>query len=191
MLPFTFLALAVVVYWLLVMVAGTVLERPAVDVAGLRSAVGLGGLPASLVATLLIGLAWVASLLATAALVDGPADDPPGRAASVGIVLGALALAWAGSAMLAVPIRRALRPGPRRDPAALVGRVCVVRSAQVGPDHGEAEVTGADGSPVVIEVRQAGSDELRPGSTALIHDYDADHRVFWVTAFEPQLGTNL
>ncbi len=190
-LPFTFLMLAVLVYWLLVMVSGTVLERPAVDGVGLRSAVGLGGLPLSLVVSLLIAVAWIVSLVATAAVVDEPADPPPSLAASMGILLAAVALAWAGTAALAVPIRRALRRGPVHDPADLVGNVCVVRSARVGPDTGQAEVTGADGALLVIEVRQRGSDELRPGSAALIHDYDAGHRVFWVSAFEPRLGTGL
>jgi hypothetical protein len=38
-------------------------------------------------------------------------------------------------------------------------------------------------------VRHDGVEELRPGNTAMIQDYDAEHGVFWVRAFDPKLGT--
>lgn len=189
--PFTFLAVAVVVYWLLVMVGGTVFEVADGDGAGLRAAMGLGGIPLNIVVSLLIVQAWIVSLAGMVALDDGAANTAPGAATSVGIASAAVAAAWLGSYLLARPIRRSLRAGAPPDPAEFVGSVCVVRTGEVGPDAGQAEVTGTDGSPVVIEVRQAGTDELRPGSTAMIHDYDAEYRVFWVTAFDPKLGTHL
>jgi len=57
----------------------------------------------------------------------------------------------------------------------------VVRTRHVGPDHGQAEVTAADGSSAVIQVRLAGEAHDATGWTALIYGYDADDEVFWIT----------
>jgi hypothetical protein len=186
--PFTFLTLAVVVYWLLVMVGGTTPEAGS-GAAGLRAAVGLDGVPLNIAGSLLIVLTWLAALAGTLAFRGDVAVRPPGVVASVVIVVLAVAVAAVATGLLARPIRHALRAGAVADPVRLVGTVCVVRTGEVGPDTGQAEVTGADGTPVVIEVRHDGIEELRPGSTAMIHDYDAERGVFWVTAFDPKLGT--
>lgn len=186
--PFTFLTLAVVVYWLLVMVGGTTPEAGD-GAAGLRAAVGLHGVPLNVAGSLLIVLTWLATMTGTLVHGGDVAVRPPGVAASAVIVVLGLALAGAGTVLLAGPIRRVLRAGAAADPARLVGSVCVVRTGEVGPDAGQAEVTGADGAAVVIEIRHDGFEALRPGSTAMIHDYDAEHGVFWVTAFDPRLGT--
>ncbi|MBB5786917.1 hypothetical protein [Jiangella mangrovi] len=185
--PFTFLTIAVVVYWLLVMVGGTTPQ--AGDAApGLRAAAGLDGVPLNVAGSLFIVLTWLATMIGTLARGGDIAVRPPGVLASAAIVVLGLALAAASTVALARPIRRILRAGAVADPARLVGSVCVVRTGAVGPDAGQAEVTGADGAAVVIEVRHDGVEALRPGSTAMIHDYDADHGVFWVTAFDPKLG---
>lgn len=187
-LPFTFLVLAVVVYWLLVMVGGTTPEAGN-GAAGLRAAVGLDGVPLNVAGSLLIVLTWLAMLAGLLVHSDDVVVRPPGFVASTVIVVLAVLLAAALTRLLAGPIRRSLRAGAVADPLRLVGSVCVVRTGEVGPDTGQAEVAGADGAPVVIEVRHDGIEELRLGSTAMIHDYDAEHGVFWVTAFDPKLGT--
>ncbi|TDD70196.1 hypothetical protein E1262_10105 [Jiangella aurantiaca] len=173
--PFTFLTVAVLAYWLLVMVGGT-------------SPVAGDGVPLNVTGSVFILLSWLAALAGTLHGRD-VAVRPPGVVASVVIVVLALAAAALGTALLAWPIRRALRPAGPADPARLVGSICVVRTGEVGPDAGQAEITGADGAPVVIEVRHDGIEELRPGNTAMIHGYDAEHGVFWVTGFDPKLGT--
>ncbi|TDC46560.1 hypothetical protein E1212_26645 [Jiangella ureilytica] len=173
--PFTFLVLAVVVYWLLVMVGGT--TPPPGD-----------GVPLNVSGSVFLVLAWLATMAGALARGGDVAVRPQGVAASAVIVVLGLLVAGAGTALLAVPIRRVLRAGAVADPARLVGSVCVVRTADVGPDAGQAEVTGADGTAVVIEIRHDGFEALRPGSTAMIHVYDAEHGVFWVTAFDPKLG---
>jgi hypothetical protein len=174
--PFTFLTVAVIVYWLLVMVGGTT------PVAG-------DAVPLNVTGSVFIVLCWLATLAGTLLHGGDVATRPPGARATAVIVVLALAAAALGTVLLARPIRRALRPVRPADPARLVGSICVVRTGEVGPDAGQAEVTGADGAPVVIEVRRHGAEELRPGSTAVIDDYDAEREVFWVRAFDPKLGT--
>lgn len=174
--PFTFLAVAVLVYWLLVMVGG-------------NPPVSGDGVPLNVIGSVFLLLAWAATLAGTLLHDSDVSARPPGLVASVVIVVLSLAAAALGTAVLTRPIRRVLRPGRPADPARLVGSICVVRTGEVGPDAGQAEVTGADGAPVVIEVRHDGAEELRPGNTAMIQDYDAEHGVFWVRAFDPKLGT--
>jgi hypothetical protein len=53
----------------------------------------------------------------------------------------------------------------------------------VDAKFGQAEVTAADGSSALVQVRQNGEYELSAGSTALIYDYDADGEFFFVMPF--------
>ncbi|MGV2386834.1 MAG UNVERIFIED_CONTAM: hypothetical protein LOD86_16430, partial [Thermobifida fusca] len=69
---------------------------------------------------------------------------------------------------------------PRRDAR-------VVRTGRVDRDFGQAEVTAADGSTALIQVRQTGEESLTAGSTALIVDYDPEGSFFWVTAYHAEL----
>lgn len=206
-LLFSFPLVAVVVYWLLVMVGGAVsegLDGEDVDAAGdgrsadddrpgsrFLAAAGLDGLPLSIALSVLTVLAWLISLASTV-LLDGAAFDlARDPTVLVGACVVSIGLAWLGTVLLAAPIRRILPAQPRPSRLAYVGSVCTVRSPAVGRDCGEAEVARADGSSALIQVRQRGSDELYSGSTALIYDYDADHEVFWITAFDPELGSNI
>lgn len=187
-LPFTFLTIAVVVYWLLVMVGGTTPEAGDAA-AGVRNAVGLDGVPLNVAGSVFLVLTWVATMAGLLVHGGDVAVRPPGVVASAVILVLGVLVAGMGTVLLARPIRRLLQAGVVAEPTRLVGTVCVVRTGEVGPDAGQAEVTGADGAPVVIEIRHEGFEELRPGSTAMIHDYDAERGVFWVTAFDPKLGT--
>lgn len=178
-LLFSFLMIIVVVYWLLLVVGGAVLERAA-DVrsrglARMLALIGLGGVPVSFVLSLLVLLSWMASLVVTVA------------SGEAGAFVVAMAIAWLGTALLVRPLRGAVAAARRVRPE-LVGDVCIVRTGEVGPEYGQAEVSATDGSPTVIQVRQYGSDDLRAGAVALIYDYDADGDVFWITSFDPELG---
>lgn len=139
---------------------------------GLLTAAGLGGVPVTVVASLLIAVAWFASLAGTVLL--------PGAALAVVVLIAALAVAWLTTRLLVSPLRRVFRTdsGPSRN--AFVGRLCVIRTTRVGTDFGQAEVHAADGSSAIVQVRQTGTDPLGTGSTALIYDYDPDGELFWV-----------
>lgn len=151
---------------------------------------GLGGVPATVVLSLLIALAWFVSL-AVAALSDGTvlrALDLP----------AAVAVAWLGTRFAVRPLRGVFQSPVAASLRDFVGLPCVIRTGRVGPDFGQAEVTAADGSSAIVQVRQpamdvaaAGAAEgtdlttdlttgLTAGSTALIFDFDPDGQFFWV-----------
>ena len=187
---FTFLLVVVIGYWLLVLVGVVDLDGDA-EAGGsvnLLAGLGLGGLPATVVLSLLIAVAWFVSLVGTVLL-----DILLGLTGLVLVVLSvfvlvvALVCAWSVTRLLVIPLRHLFpsSAGPSR--TAFVGRFCVIRTGRVTVDFGQAEVTAEDGSSAVVQVRQTGDESLGAGSTALIYDYDADGEFFWVTAIDAEL----
>jgi hypothetical protein len=174
---FSILLLIVIGYWLLVLFGATDVE----DADGFGDFVGglgLGGAPVAVVGSILIALAWFASLVG-GVLFSGLAF------AAVTLVI-ALVLAWLCTRLLLVPLRKVFHAGPEASRNDFVGTLCVIRTGRVNTTFGQAEVTAPDGSSAIVQVRQAGEDPLRAGSQALIYDYDVDGEFFWVTPVAPQ-----
>ncbi|WP_446217734.1 hypothetical protein [Micromonospora sp. IBHARD004] len=189
---FSFLLLVVVGYWLLVL-TGVLDFGDDLDVdgapGGFLAGLGLGGLPAAIVFSLLVAVAWFVSLAGTV-LLDGLGLGVGARVAlSVGVLLVALLGAWLVTRLVAVPLSRLLPTGTEASRHAFVGSLCTIRTGRVTADFGQAEVTAADGSSAIVQVRQPGAEPLRAGSSALIYDYDVDGEFFWVMpagiAFDP------
>lgn len=151
-------------------------------VSGLFAFLGLGGVPATVVLSLLIVLAWFVSL-AGSALFDGVV-------LRAFVLVVALAAAWAGTRLTVLPLRRVFRAPVAASLRDFVGLPCVIRTGRVGPDFGQAEVTAPDGSSAIVQVRQPAMDvavageaagaALTAGSTALIFDFDPAGQFFWV-----------
>lgn len=151
---------------------------------------GLGGVPATVVLSLLIAIAWFVSLAASA-LTGGVALRLLGMS-------GALVAAWAGTRLAVLPLRRVFQNQVAASLRDFVGLPCVIRTGRVGPDFGQAEVTAPDGSSAIVQVRQPAADVpvagagltaglpagLTAGSTALIFDFDPDGQFFWVMPHE-------
>jgi len=187
---FSFLLVVVIGFWVLVLLGGVepeVLDGDGwFDSAMLRTA-GFRGVPVTVVLSLMITLAWFVSLAGTA-LLDGVGVLRPVAAPAALVV--ALLSAWFGTRLLVAPLRRVFATAGSASRAEFVGRLCVIRTGWVGPAFGQAEVTAADGSSAVVQVRQHGDDVLARGSTALIYEYDAGGEFFWVTAFNPALDAS-
>ncbi|MFJ6212534.1 hypothetical protein ACIQGZ_04260 [Streptomyces sp. NPDC092296] len=153
---------------------------------GLLAAAGLGGVPVTVSLSLLIALTWFAALVATVLLGRLHDSGTSGALTAVVTVLAtaaALVAGWLVTRLLVRPLRRMLpnvRPPSRHD---FVGLTCVIRTGRVTADFGQAEVTSADGSSAVVQVRQTDDAPLRAGSTALIFDYDADGEFFRVMPY--------
>ncbi|MBW1603065.1 DUF1449 family protein [Streptomyces sp. JJ66] len=196
---FGFALVVVVGYWLAVLLGGA--EIPGTDAyeggegvgtggfgdtgetgdaagfSGGLAALGLGGVPVTVVISLLVAIAWFTSLSGTALF-----DAAWLRVLTLPV---ALLAAWAGTRLLIIPLRR-LAPGEvgisRAD---FVGRVGTIRTGRVGPGFGQAEVAAEDGSTAVVQVRAEGADAagLKLGSSALLYDYDTEGEFFRVAPF--------
>ncbi|WP_051966861.1 hypothetical protein [Kitasatospora mediocidica] len=149
-------------------------------VGGVLSAVGLGGVPITVVVSLLVAFAWFSALA-------GELAGGPGLGGALAGSAAAVAGGWAGARLLVSPLRRLLpQPGPPPSRLDFVGSRCVIRTGRVGPDFGQAEVHAQDGSAALVQVRQSDEDAagagnaLTAGTTALIYDYDTDGEFFRV-----------
>lgn len=174
---FSFALLVVIGYWVLVLLGGVDADTDA-DI-DLLDGLGLGGVPVTVVLSVMVAVAWFVSLAGTVLL--------GGAVLSIVVLVAALGCAWAAARLLVPLLRRLLPAGPEPSRADFVGRTCVVRTGRVGPDFGQAEVTAADGSSAIVQVRQSGDEPLTAGSTALIYEYDAGGEFFWVTAFAEEV----
>jgi hypothetical protein len=161
---FTPLLVIVIGYWLMVVIGGM---DPEAD-GGVLDFAGLSGVPASIPLSLLIVFAWFGSLAGGQFLV--------GWLALLLAIPAALLLAWC----LTVLIRRFLPQGAEPSRADMIGLTCVIRTGRVTNTFGQAEVHARDGSSSIVQVRQAGDDDLRAGSVALLYDADPDGEFFWV-----------
>jgi hypothetical protein len=189
-------ALVVVVgFWVLVLVGGADAHGPghhghsagSGHTGGLLAALGLDGVPVTVLFSLLTALAWFLSLAGSAALDDADLSGPVRPLLSCAVLCGALIGSWQLTRLLVRPLRRLFpqeRPPSRED---FVGRLCVIRTGRVTAGFGQAEVTSPDGSTAVVQVRQTGEDRYATGSTALIYGYEAAGEFFWVAPFEPPL----
>ncbi|MEM9564788.1 MAG: hypothetical protein AAGA93_19355 [Actinomycetota bacterium] len=133
----------------------------------LLDALGLGQVPAGIVATVVSLVGWLLTTLAVLA-VGGDV------AAGIGVVL--LLVSVVGAGVVAGRVARVLRPlyDPNRgtDQRELVGRICTVRTRRVDGGFGQAEVVDPTGAVHLIQVRCSASNELTAGSRALVVDVD-------------------
>ncbi|OLT14277.1 hypothetical protein BJF79_19255 [Actinomadura sp. CNU-125] len=191
---FSFALLVVAGYWALVLAGGLgldFLDGDDTDAGGgWLGAAGLGGVPVTVVLSLLIALTWFTSLAGSAL----------SEATAVRAVLlpASLAVGWAAARVLVLPLRRVFREAPGTSLREFVGLPCVVRTGRVGPDFGQAEVTAPDGSTALVQVRLPAADvpvagaaegtAITAGTTALIFDYDAAGQFFWIMPHDSAFG---
>lgn len=177
---FTVLLAVVVGYWVLAIVGLDLLETDT----DLLGAIGLRGIPSSVVLSLYVAFTWFLCLAGYAFLNDLPwAGGPLGLL----VVPGALVGGWLATRLLINPLRYVL-PEPkvpsRHD---FVGRMCVIRTGTVTDRFGQAEVHSEDGSSALVQVRRQDEEPLTSGGTALIFDYDAEGEFFWVMPYDASL----
>jgi hypothetical protein len=163
---FTPLLIIVIGFWIVVIAGGA---DPDADGSGdLLSFAGLGGVPVSVPASLLVVLAWFGSL--------SGAEFLPGWVALV----AALIVAWLLTRAAVVLLRRLGPLGTDASRTDFVGRTCVIRTGRVTSTFGQAEVRAGDGSSAIVQVRQAGNDDLHAGIVAVLYDFDPTGEFFWV-----------
>ncbi|MET0419524.1 MAG: hypothetical protein ABW022_26210 [Actinoplanes sp.] len=157
----------VIGYWVIVVAGGADPEADA-GAGDFLGFAGLGGVPASITVSLLLVFAWFGSLAGSQVLTGW-------------LVLAlALPVAWLLTRLLIIPIRRLLPTGPEASRSDFLGLTCVIRTSRVTRTFGQAEVHARDGSSAIVQVRQAGDDDLRAGTVALLYDVDPEGEFFWV-----------
>ena len=139
--------------------------------AGYLVAIGLGGVPFSVVISLLTLFAWVISSIAA---IWTLAFFPEGLLRFViasMVLVGAFAFAIPATAICVRPMRRLFVTHNAISNASLVGQECVVLTGSVDEKFGRAEVL-ARGAGYHIHVVADTPNSLKCGDTAFIMEYD-------------------
>jgi len=171
---FTPLLLVVIGYWIVVIAGGA---DPDGDLdgadpgAGPLSWLGLTGVPASVIVSLLVVLAWFGSLAGAELLTALPRWL---------VLIAAIVAAWLITRLAVLGLSRVWPAGRAASRSDFVGLTCVIRTGTVTRTFGQAEVHAPDGSSAIVQVRQTGADELTAGTAAVLYDFDPDGEFFWV-----------
>jgi len=148
---------------------------------GLIQSLGLGGVPVTLMLSVLILAAW--GFCIGAMRLFGAAAW-----AAVAAPVASLALAIPVTGVLIRPLRRLFSTvaAPRhRD---FLGKICTITTLRVDARYGQAEVADG-GAGLVVQVRSTDPDRLRRGDRALIFDYKDG--VFYVEPVNQALQRDL
>lgn len=179
---FSFSLCLAILYWLIAALG--ILELDVLDgdfgpdgeglelegLAGLLLRLGLGGVPVTLVLTLLVFFAWFASyfieLLLLRHLPLGWLRYPLGLALAAVALLPAVPLTGA----LCRPLRRLFRKVEAPTTRSLLGQVAKVRSATVSPQFGEADLDDR-GAGLILRIRADESAGFRRGDRVVLLEY--------------------
>lgn len=193
-------ALVVVVcFWLLVLAGAAGHDSFDADLD--TGPAGLGGVPVSVSASLLVVFAWFGSMTGTVLLRRSETGSITRAVLAVAVLAGSLLLAWAAVRLLVHRFRRYFPAEPPPSRLDFVGSVCTIRTGSVTARFGQAEVVSHDGSTAIVQVRTAGpfpaaSRLSRPaaeeaplvmGGSGLLYAYDEDGEFFWVSPYDAAL----
>jgi hypothetical protein len=146
--------------------------------AAVMSALHLRSVPATVVLSLIVTFAWLASVVAMQFLTRlSPALL--GWLTSLVVLAASLLLAVPLTSLCARPLAKVF--GQKRAPlkSDFIGRTCVVRTGSVTAKLGEATLSDG-GAGLVIRVRVEDGKRLARGEQALIIDYDAERESYLV-----------
>ncbi|MFI9587717.1 hypothetical protein ACIHCQ_39265 [Streptomyces sp. NPDC052236] len=182
---FTSALVVVIGFWLLVV--GGAVAHDGFDADVDSDALGLGGVPVAVSASLLIALSWFGSLSGSVLLARTGMSGAALHLLGVVLLFSSLIVSWRVTGLL---VRRLAKlfpdePGPSR--LDFVGLTCTIRTGWVDAGFGQAEVRARDGSTAVVQVRQNGADPLALGSTGLLYAYDDTGEFFWVAPYDKAL----
>lgn len=183
----TALLLVVLVYWLMALVGWVDFESSGIDMelelqadgdpgelsvlAGYVMALGLNGVPFSVVVSLLVLLSWTVSCMAGEWLMPWVPTLPLKLLAGTGVLLLSLALSLVLTARLIRPLRGLFVTHQAVANASFVGQTCTVMSQKVDQRSGYAEVAQR-GANIQIRVWTPDAQGLTKGDTARILEYD-------------------
>ncbi|MVO88303.1 hypothetical protein GPA10_26960 [Streptomyces sp. p1417] len=168
-------AMAVVVcFWLLVALGAG--RAGSFDEDADLGAVGLGGVPVAVAASLMTVIGWTVSLAGTVAVTRAHWAGLAHAAADVALLATSGAVAWGATYALvrlhaharttrtahartahARTTRTARSRGSAPSPRDLVGSVCTIRSERVDTVSGRADVATPAGAVVSVEIRRGGA----------------------------------
>ncbi|MGM0558607.1 MAG: hypothetical protein ACQEVA_19635 [Myxococcota bacterium] len=144
------------------------------------SALGLGTVPITIIASVLVLSTWVLSFMSTYYLGDILGT---GIVVSVGYTLASFLVSLPITSLVVSPLKDLFRHEKITAGHSVIGRVCQITSGRVDEDFGQAKLDdGAAG--LLLSVRTDSDEELSRGSKALIIGYDQENNTYEVECYE-------
>jgi len=180
-LPYTLLAGAVVLYWLIAAlgildVEVFDIETPDVDVeglegvAGLLMRLGLNGVPVTVVLTFIAFYGWgvisVSCLFAQPFIFGFVAELIIGTP----ILIAATYVAIKLTAISIIPLRKFFKRIEEYTEKKLIGQACVVRTSRVSENFGEA-LFDDGGAGLILKIRAPEDKEFKNGDTVILLEH--------------------
>jgi hypothetical protein len=149
--------------------------------AGYLVALGLGGVPLSVVASVLVFVIWLATALLHKYVIAFLPTDTVRTLSGVAVLLFTSALSIPIAARVIKPMRGLFVKHNARSNSSLVGLECKIVTEKVDPSFGRAEVANSGGG-INIRVWASTPNDLRKNSKAIIVAYDETTRQYEVQA---------
>jgi hypothetical protein len=149
--------------------------------AGYLVALGLGGVPLSVVASVLVFVIWLATALLHNYVIAYLPTDTLRTLSGVAALVFTSALSIPIAARVIKPMRGLFVKHSARSNSSLVGLECKIVTEKVDPGFGRAEVPNPGGG-INIRVWASIPNELRKNSKAIIVAYDETTRQYEVQA---------
>ena len=149
--------------------------------AGYLVALGLGGVPLSVVASVLVFVIWLATALLHKYVIGLVPTDTLRTLSGVAVLLFTTALSIPIAARVIKPMRGLFVKHNARSNSSLVGLECKIVTEKVDPSFGRAEVANSGGG-INIRVWASTPNDLRKNSKAIIVAYDETTRQYEVQA---------
>ena len=149
--------------------------------AGYLVALGLGGVPLSVVASVLVFVIWLATALLHKYVIAFLPTDTLRTLSGVAVLLLTTALSIPIAARVIKPMRGLFVKHNARSNSSLVGLECKIVTEKVDPTFGRAEVANSGGG-INIRVWASTPNDLRKNSKAIIVAYDETTRQYEVQA---------
>ena len=177
----------VVLYWLFVILGALDIDSLDFDFDGddanLLYVVGMPGIPSSISISLLTFNLWLISVPATYYLLLWFAEG------IIAIVLGCVVLfiGFIMAAQLTIqlikPWRKFFTEASATSSTELVGKTCIISTAEVTEDFGQANYEDG-GAGLILSVRANTPNKLSRDSRALILEYDKQQHIYHVTELD-------
>ncbi len=146
-------------------------------------ALGLGGVPFSIVISLLVLSSWTISSIAALWIMPFIPTTVLQLVVGTVILIGAFLLSLPIAAFFVRPMRKLFVSHSAISNASLVGRPCKVLTGSVDEKFGRAEVP-ARGAGYHIRVVADTPNTLKRGSNAIIVEYDETASHYWIREIE-------
>lgn len=176
---FTILLGIALVYWLLVILGAFDIDMIG-DAGNYLESAGLGGIPFTLVMSMLLLIAWVLSVLGTGYIVLAINMPLWQWLSAVAVFFASSLLAIQLTVWFMRPLQQLFAAGEQHlEPTCLIGKQCIITTMTVTERFGQG-LYDDRGAGLILQIRAEEPNQLQRGQQALIISYDPEQQLYQI-----------